>query len=200
MKPLSYSLQTGSRIPIQAVRSTMSKVFQGLGSLLPVLMLASVAVATAPCNPYRTDYESAIAQGLLKRPSLVSGSAESWALFEAAIAQGDRIEVAARAAQYLVIVSEGPGIAHADQMRRQLEDKIITHYQQPVEVAVPMLGVILSYAQQCPISPVPPESLQTAPAGVSQGRLLGQPGLVHPAIVAPKFRVPVDLTVSGAQC
>ncbi len=156
--------QNRQQLPIEAALNTMHNLFcKSLGCMLPLLMLTTVAQANPHCNPYRSHYEHAIAQGLLKRPSLVSGAPESRHLFLIAMAQDDRIEAAARAAQYLVIVSEGFGISRADQTRRQVEDEIIDRYQQPVEVAVPMLGVILPHSADCPIKHQPPASETPSP-------------------------------------
>ena len=104
------------------------------------------------CNTYRLGYEKAIAQGIIKRAPLVNGPRDAYAHFQTALRNGDRIEVAIRASQYLVIVSESSSLKIADIERRDLEDRIVKHYQKPVEVAVPMLAVILPLNAFCPLS------------------------------------------------
>ena len=105
-----------------------------------------------PCNSYRSGYEKAIAQGIIKRAPLVNGPKDAYYHFQNALKNGDRIEAAIRAAQYLVIVSESSSLNQADLERLDLETAITDHYQKPVEVAVPMLTVILPLNAFCPLS------------------------------------------------
>ncbi|WP_299406548.1 hypothetical protein [Acaryochloris sp. IP29b_bin.148] len=126
-----------------------SKYWSVLGLLLPLQLMASPATAASPCRPYRGNYESAIAQGLIARPSLVNNAWQSWHLFQVAMHRNDRIEAASRAAQYLVILSEGSGTEQAHQARQSLEQEMVGYYQQPVEVALPMFEVILENSPVC---------------------------------------------------
>lgn len=126
----------------------MKKVYL-LGLLLPMQLLAAPAAVAKTCSPYRVNYESAISQGLIARPSLVNSAWQSWNLFQVAMRRNDRIEAASRAAQYLVILSEDAGTAHANQARQNVEKEMIGYYQKPVEVAVPMFEVILENSPIC---------------------------------------------------
>lgn len=120
-----------------------------LGVLLPIQLIAAPADAAQTCSPYRVNYESAISQGLITRPSLVNNAWQSWNLFQVAMRRNDRIEAASRAAQYLVILSEYAGTQQANQARRSIEQEMVGYYQQPVEVAVPMFDVILKNSPAC---------------------------------------------------
>ena len=85
-------------------------------------------------------------------PPLVSGPTDAYYAFQQALERGDRMEVAVRASQYLVIVSEASGNRSADLERLDLENMMVNHFQKPVEVAVPMLSVILPPNVFCPIN------------------------------------------------
>ncbi len=102
------------------------------------------------CNPYRIHYEQAIASGIIQRPSLVQSRGEALERFRQALRAENRIEAAARAAQYLVIVSEGDGIQQTTRARRQIESEIATYYLQPVDVGLPLFVVILPDEIPCP--------------------------------------------------
>lgn len=115
-----------------------------LGLLLPLQLLTAQSAEARVCSPYRINYEGAITQGLMRRPSLVNNARQSWQLFHDAMNRNDRIEAASRAAQYLVIVSERNGVDQAHKARQQVEAEFTRHYEQPVEVAMPMFEVILA--------------------------------------------------------
>lgn len=120
-----------------------------LGLLLLLQLMAAPATVAKTCRPYRVNYERAIAQGLITRPSLVNSAWQSWHLFQVAMRRNDRIEAASRAAQYLVILSEGAGTEQAHQARQSIEKEMVGYYQQPVEVALPMFEVILENSPVC---------------------------------------------------
>lgn len=121
-----------------------------LGLFLPIQLIAVSAEAAITCSPYRVNYESAISQGLITRPSLVKNAGHSWSLFQVALRRNDRIEAASRAAQYLVILSEYAGTRQANQARQNIEQEMVGYYRQPVEVAMPMFEVILENSPACP--------------------------------------------------
>ncbi|MCM1983133.1 hypothetical protein [Lyngbya confervoides] len=135
-----------------------SPYFLGLLITLNLLSLGEAAIAQSsrPCNPYRSGYEKAIAQGIIQRASLVSGPLEAFQYFQAALDKGDRLETAIRAAQYLVIISEGEGLARAEIARLDLEGLMVQRFKKPVAVAVPMLPVILPNNVFCPLPPSQP--------------------------------------------
>ncbi|UJB70790.1 hypothetical protein HRE53_06965 [Acaryochloris sp. 'Moss Beach'] len=120
-----------------------------LGLLMPFQLMTAPAFAAKTCSPYRVNYESAISQGLITRPSLVNNAGQSWNLFQVAMRRNDRIEAASRAAQYLVILSEYAGDRQANQARHNIEQEMVGYYQQPVEVAMPMFEVILENSPDC---------------------------------------------------
>lgn len=120
-----------------------------LGAVILVQLMAVPAAVAKTCHPYRANYESAISQGLIVRPSRVTSAGQSWHLFQTAMRRNDRIEAASRAAQYLVILSEGLGTEQAHQARYSIEEEIVSHYQQPVEVAMSMFEVILENNPIC---------------------------------------------------
>lgn len=85
-----------------------------------------VKICTAStCTPYRANYEKAIADRIIARPSLVLDENQAFALADRAMARGDRNEAARRLAQALVIISEskktGQGIAGALAIERSLD-------------------------------------------------------------------------------
>ncbi|NJK41289.1 MAG: hypothetical protein HC934_07905 [Acaryochloridaceae cyanobacterium SU_2_1] len=123
-----------------------------LGLWMPIQLWITPGAAAKTCSPYRINYESAIAQGLISRPSLVNSAYQSRQLFQVAMRRNDRIEAASRAAQYLVILSEDQGKNKADQARKTLEKEMVGYYAQPVEVALPMFEVILKNSPHCSIS------------------------------------------------
>ena len=120
------------------------KPFYLLGLLLPLQFMAVQPAAAKNCSLYRLNYEGAITQGIIQRPSLVRNARQSWHLFHVAMDRNDRMEAASRAAQYLVIISERNGTTAADQARQQVESEFTSHYEKPVEVAMPMFEVILA--------------------------------------------------------
>ncbi len=120
-----------------------------LGALLPIQLITASAAIAKTCSPYRVNYESAISQGLISRPSLVNSAWQSLSLFQVAMRRNDRIEAASRAAQYLVIVSEDAGTAQANQARQSIENEMVGYYEKPVEVAMPMFEVILKNSPMC---------------------------------------------------
>ncbi|MFB2971441.1 hypothetical protein ACE1CD_20945 [Aerosakkonema sp. BLCC-F183] len=80
---------------------------------------------SSTCTPYRANYEKAIADRIIARPSLVLDENQAFALADRAMAKGDRNEAARRLAQALVIISEskkpGQGIAGALAIERSLD-------------------------------------------------------------------------------
>lgn len=122
-----------------------------LGLFIPIQLqlMAAPVFAAKTCSPYRVNYESAISQGLISRPSLVNSAWQSWNLFQVAMRRNDRIEAASRAAQYLVILSEYAGTQQANQARHSIEQEMVGYYKQPVEVAMPMFEVILENSPAC---------------------------------------------------
>ena len=72
--------------------------------------------------------------------------------FKLALKNGDRIEAAVRAVQYLVIVSEASNSNLAELERLEIENAIVNHYHKPVEVSVPMFTVILPNNLFCPVA------------------------------------------------
>jgi|GEM_PF-2644635 len=120
-----------------------------LGVVILVQLMAAPTAVAKTCRPYRVNYESAISQGLIVRPSRVNSAWQSWHLFQTAMRRNDRIEAASRAAQYLVILSEGLGTEQAHQARYSIEKEMVGYYQQPVEVAMPMFEVILENNPIC---------------------------------------------------
>jgi hypothetical protein len=123
------------------------KLFYLLGLLLPLQVMTIQPAEAKTCSPYRLNYEGAITQGIIQRPSLVSSARQSWRLFHVAMNRNDRMEAAARAAQYLVIVSERSGTDHAHKARQHVESEFTRHYEQPVEVAMPMFEIILANSE-----------------------------------------------------
>ncbi len=120
------------------------KYLKLLGLLLPLQFVAAQPAVAKSCSPYRINYEGAITQGIIQRPSLVNNAKQSWQMFHVAMSRNDRLEAATRAAQYLVIVSERSGVDKAHQARQQVEAEFTRHYEQPVEVAMPMFELILA--------------------------------------------------------
>ncbi|MGB7415471.1 MAG: hypothetical protein WA902_14790 [Thermosynechococcaceae cyanobacterium] len=123
------------------------KFFYGLALLLPLQLWAAQPASANACSPYRINYEGAIDQGLIQRPSLVNSAKQSWHLFHVAMKRNDRMEAATRAAQYLVIVSERSGVDQAHKARQHVEAQFTGYYEQPVEVAMPMFEVILANSE-----------------------------------------------------
>ncbi|MGF1600931.1 MAG: hypothetical protein ACFCU8_02730 [Thermosynechococcaceae cyanobacterium] len=118
-----------------------------LGFLLPLQLWAAQPASARACSPYRVNYEGAIHQGIIQRPSLVNSAKHSWHLFHVAMKRNDRMEAATRAAQYLVIVSERSGVDQAHKARQHVEAEFTGYYEQPVEVAMPMFEVILANSE-----------------------------------------------------
>ncbi|PZD74867.1 hypothetical protein C1752_00955 [Acaryochloris thomasi RCC1774] len=123
------------------------KPFYLLGLLGLLLPLAIQPAEAKSCSPYRINYEGAITQGIIRRPSLVSNANQSWRLFHVAMDRNDRMEAASRAAQYLVIVSERNGTAQAHRARQLVESEFTRRYDQPVEVAMPIFEIILANSE-----------------------------------------------------
>jgi hypothetical protein len=137
---------------VKTVRSwewglSFMKSLYGLGLLLLLQFLGSQPASARSCSSYRINYEGAIDQGIIQRPSLVNSAQQSWHLFHVAMKRNDRMEAATRAAQYLVIVSEQSGVDQAHKARQQVEKEFTGYYDQPVEVAMPIFEVILANSE-----------------------------------------------------
>jgi hypothetical protein len=94
------------------------------------------------CTPYRDNYESAIARGIIRRPSSVADVNEAITLADRAMFRGDRTEAAKRLAQALVILSESQGVDSAIAFERTLEADMKSKRRQSLRTALPLFGRI----------------------------------------------------------
>ncbi len=93
-------------------------------------------------TPYRTNYERAIANGVIERPSPVADEQEATELAYQAIEKGDRYEAAIRFAQALVLISEKEGTTEALDFEHQLDGYILEQQNQTLRDFLPLFGRI----------------------------------------------------------
>ncbi len=94
------------------------------------------------CTPYRANFERAIANGTISRPSRVPGVEQAIALADRAMTRGDRTTAALRLAQALVILSEEQGTESAIAYERTLEADMKAKKGQSLRTALPLFGRI----------------------------------------------------------
>ena len=94
------------------------------------------------CTPYRANFERAIANGIIARPTLVADENLAIALADRAITRGDRNEAARRLAQALVIISEKRGTQNALVIERTLDTDTRTKKGQSLRQFLPLFGRI----------------------------------------------------------
>ncbi|MFB2939215.1 hypothetical protein ACE1B6_28520 [Aerosakkonemataceae cyanobacterium BLCC-F154] len=96
------------------------------------------------CTPYRLNYERAIANGIIRRPSGVATESEAIKLADEAIAKGNKNEAAIRLAQALVIISEKTpqGTANAQALERSLDEDVKARQKQSLRAYLPLFGRI----------------------------------------------------------
>ena len=103
------------------------------------------------CTPYRANYERAIANGVIRRPSTVADESQAIKLADEAIAKGNKNEAARRLAQALVIMSEKTpqGTANATALERSLDDDVRARHGKSLRAYLPLFGRIFP-ANQSP--------------------------------------------------
>lgn len=96
------------------------------------------------CTPYRANYERAIANGIIRRPSGVPDESTAIKLADEAIAKGNKNEAAVRLAQALVIISENTpqGNANAQALERSLDTDVRARHKQSLRAYLPLFGRI----------------------------------------------------------
>ena len=93
-------------------------------------------------TPYRTNYERAIANGAIDRPSPVVDEQEALELAYQAIERGDRYESAIRFAQALVLISEKDGTQEALAFEQRLDSYFLEQQNQTLREFLPVFGRI----------------------------------------------------------
>lgn len=94
------------------------------------------------CTPYRANYERAIANRIISRPSLVADENLAISLADRAISRGDRNEAARRLAQALVIISEKQGNAQALSVESALNADVKKKKGQTLRAFLPLFDRI----------------------------------------------------------
>lgn len=94
------------------------------------------------CTPYRANYERAIANGIIRRPSPVPDENQAIALADRAVESGNLNEAAIRLAQAIVIISEKQGNSNAVALERSLDSDIRTKKGQSLRQFMPLYGRI----------------------------------------------------------
>lgn len=117
---------------------------QSLREFLPMFgRIFSQAISSPQTRTsYRINYERAIANDLINRPSAVEDEQQAVELAYQAIDQGDRYEAAARFAQALVILSETKGTEEAFAFEQRLDAYIVEQQNQTLREFLPMFGRI----------------------------------------------------------
>ena len=110
------------------------------GRILPQQGLGAVRPQTR--TSYKTNYERAIANGMINRPSSVDDEQRAIELAYQAIDKGDRYEAAIRFAQALVIISERYDSTTALKYERNLDAQFRQEQGQTLRQYLPMFGRI----------------------------------------------------------
>lgn len=137
--------------------STVTGTLISLTLLIAGIGLTETAIAAPPantptnvprrctprtCTPYRANFERAIANRIIRRPSLVPNVNDAITLADRAMIRGDRNEAARRLAQALVILSEEQGTDSAIAFERTLEADMKAKKGQPLRTVLPLFGRI----------------------------------------------------------
>lgn len=119
---------------------------QSLREFLPMFgRIFSQAISSPQTRtPYRINYERAIANGVIERPSPVADEQEATELAYQAIDQGDRYEAAIRFAQCLVLISEKDGTQEALAFEQRLDAYFLEQQNQTLREFLPLFGRIFS--------------------------------------------------------
>lgn len=119
---------------------------QTLRKFLPMFERIFSQSISPPQNrtPYRINYERAIANGVIDRPSPVVDEQEATELAYQAIEQGDRYESAIRFAQALVLISETQGTTKALDFERRLDAYILNQQNQTLREFLPLFERIFT--------------------------------------------------------
>jgi tetratricopeptide (TPR) repeat protein len=104
------------------------------------------------CTFYRVDYERAIANGMIDRPSWVDDEELAIQLAYDAIDQGDRYEATIRFAQALVLMSEKHGSTKALDYEQYVDTKLQREQGQTLREYLPMFGRIFPQQSERPLA------------------------------------------------
>ena len=135
------------------LQSKVTAILVAMGVLLTGVNLTQAAIATplvqggatkqensSTPTSYRKNYESAIARGIINRPSTVEDENQAIKLERQALKQGDRDEAAIRFAQALVIISEKDkdGTLKALAFEKRLDADILEQQRQTLRGFLPL--------------------------------------------------------------
>jgi hypothetical protein len=93
-------------------------------------------------NSYRYNWEVAIREGIIKRPSRVPDSETAWRLFLEAYRKGDKYNATRRLAQYLVIYSEEYGVYAALEEERRINRELLRRTGKNIRRLYPLFNQI----------------------------------------------------------
>ncbi len=122
-------------IPLAAINFTETAIAQRTSTQIR-------RCTPSTCTPYRANYEKAIANRTIARPSLVPNENQAISLADRAMAKGDRNEAARRLAQALVIISEEQGTDKAFALERALDSDMKQKRGQSLRAFLPLFGRI----------------------------------------------------------
>lgn len=122
-------------IPIAAINFTEPAIAQRTSNQIR-------RCTPSTCTPYRANYERAIANRTIARPSLVPDEKQAISLADRAMAKGDRNEAARRLAQALVIISETQGANKALALESALDSDMKQKHGQSLRAFLPLFGQI----------------------------------------------------------
>lgn len=141
-------MKTTLQSTVTAVLVSASVLIAGGNSIqaaiaMPVAQAAATKQESSRTpTSYRKNYESAIARGIISRPSGVEDENRAIDLAYRALDQSDRDEAAIRLAQALVIVAEKDGVAEAIAFERRLNARFQEERGQPLRKYLPMFARI----------------------------------------------------------
>lgn len=135
------------------LQSTVTALLVPVGILIAEINLTQAVMATPVVQTaatkqensnnstsYRKNYESAIARGLINRPSVVEDENQAINLANQALDRGDRYNAAVRFAQALVIISEKDGVTEALAFERRLNNRFQAERGQTLRKYLPMFA------------------------------------------------------------
>ncbi|MBZ8179003.1 hypothetical protein [Oscillatoria salina] len=143
-------MKSATRITLATTLASITAIGAGFGfakttTASPTFSQNSLIISDCSrsgCTSYRANYEDAIAQGIIERPSLVADENEAVNLARQALDRDNKEEAARRLAQALVIISEAESQEQALAAERALDAELLEERGQTLRETLPLFGEI----------------------------------------------------------
>ncbi|MEC4985842.1 MAG: hypothetical protein SAK42_17210 [Oscillatoria sp. PMC 1076.18] len=143
MKGATRITLTTTLVSITALIAGFS--FAKTATASPILREKSLIISDcsrSSCTVYRANYENAIAEGIIERPSLVANENEAINLAREALDRDNKEEAARRLAQAFVIISETESPEQALAAERALDAELLEKRGETLREVLPLFGEI----------------------------------------------------------